>query len=73
MKKINLFLFIFLSLKGLAQNDSLFKLSDYYLDIPALEIRVNYYFNKLTDEEKVGQLIMPAAGHLGKKRSMLQN
>lgn len=50
-----------------AQTDSLFKLSDFYLDIPALEIRVSYYFNKLSDEEKVGQLIMPAAGKLGKK------
>lgn len=63
-------LLIFLCAAGFLQaQDSLrssYRLNDFYLPLPALEIRVNEIFLGLSDELRVAQMIMPAAGKLGK-------
>lgn len=43
-----------------------YKLSDFYLPDPALDLKVKYVYEAMTDEQRVGQVIMPAAGKLGK-------
>ena len=43
-----------------------FKLNDFYEYHPALEQRVDEVFNSLDDTLKVGQLIVPSVGRLGK-------
>jgi beta-N-acetylhexosaminidase len=41
-------------------------LADFYLPNPALDVRVNLIFESLSEEQRVGQMIMPSAGKLGK-------
>ncbi|WP_017730033.1 glycoside hydrolase family 3 N-terminal domain-containing protein [Nafulsella turpanensis] len=43
-----------------------YTLSDYYRDNQTLEVRVNEIFNNMRDEQRVGQMIVPAVGRLGK-------
>jgi len=43
-----------------------FKLNDFYDYYPALEQKVDEVFNSLNDTLKVGQLIVPSVGRLGK-------
>ncbi len=43
-----------------------FTLANFYFYNPRLEQKVDEYFNKLTDNQRVGQMIIQAAGKLGK-------
>lgn len=43
----------------------------YFEEIPFVEDEVDSIFSKLTDEEKVGQLIMPAMGRLGQSEETI--
>ena len=43
-----------------------YTLSDYYRDNQTLELRVNEIFDNMRDEQRVGQMIVPAVGRLGK-------
>lgn len=43
-----------------------YTLSDFLYPCDELELKVNEVFNLMTDDERVGQMIMPAAGHFGK-------
>jgi len=54
---------------SIAQSQSLcksFALSDFLYPCEELELKVNEVFNLMSDNERVGQMIMPAAGHFGK-------
>jgi beta-N-acetylhexosaminidase len=67
MKTTFLFIgFLFTALFGFAQDSIRYHLSDFYLPIPSLDLKVNYVFDQMSDEQRVGQMIMPAAGKLGK-------
>lgn len=46
--------------------DSAYQLKDFYTANPILDLKVNLIYEGLTDEQKVGQMIVPAAGKLGK-------
>lgn len=61
-----LFLFGSLLLNSTAQKDSSYTLKDFYTDNPTLDIKVNMIFDRLSEEQRVGQMIVPAAGKLGK-------
>lgn len=64
-----LLLIVLLSARLISAQDSSslgYKLSDYYLPIPALDLKIKYLYEAMTDEQRVGQVIMPAAGKLGK-------
>lgn len=50
----------------LAAQDSTYALKDFYTVNPVLDLKVEMIYNRLTDEQKVGQMIVPAAGKLGK-------
>jgi beta-N-acetylhexosaminidase len=52
-------------LTGFAQ-DTAYQLKDFYTANPILDLKVNMIYEGLTDEQKVGQMIVPAAGKLGK-------
>jgi beta-N-acetylhexosaminidase len=43
-----------------------FTIADFYLYHPQLEQKIDEYFNKLDDSQRVGQMIIQAAGRLGK-------
>lgn len=43
-----------------------YTLSDFYRDNQMLEVQVEEIFNRLRDEQRVGQMIVPAVGRLGK-------
>lgn len=43
-----------------------FTITDFLYPCEELELKVNEAFNLLSEEEKVGQMIVPAAGHFGK-------
>ncbi len=49
-----------------AQKDSSYTLKDFYTENPTLAIKVNMIYDRLSDEQRVGQMILPAAGKLGK-------
>lgn len=67
MKKITLTaLYLILSFALFAQKDSSYTLKDFYTENPTLDIKVNMIYDRLTNEERVGQMIVPAAGKLGK-------
>ena len=57
-------LLFFISLAH-AQN---FTLEDFYSDNAILVNKTNQYFNQLNDTTRVGQMIVPATGRLGKNR-----
>ena len=50
---------------GYAQN---FDLDDFYSNNKDLDQKTNEYFNNLNDTTRVGQMIVPATGRLGKSR-----
>ncbi len=43
-----------------------YSLNDFLYSCDELDLKVDEIFNLMTDEERVGQMIMPAAGHFGK-------
>lgn len=43
-----------------------FTLADFYLYNPQLEQKIDEYFNKMDDSQRIGQMIIQAAGRLGK-------
>ncbi len=49
-----------------SSQDSTYTLKDFYTANPILDLKVEMIYNRLTDEQKVGQMIVPAAGKLGK-------
>ena len=56
-----------------AQNqDSKYTLSDFFSYNPSIELKINSIMEGLSDEEKVGQLIVPAAGRLGKSQEHIE-
>lgn len=57
-----------LSMKA-QENCQKYFLTDFLYPCEELEMKVNEVFNLMTDEERVGQMIMPAAGHFGKAPS----
>ena len=62
--KINfIVLFVLLSANILSQK---FSLEDFYLYNPKLEHKIDSIFESLNDTNRVGQLIVPAVGRLGK-------
>lgn len=69
---ICLFLFLSLPFYSHSQNQrdtssqQAFTLADFYLYHPQLEQKVDEFFNKLDDSQRVGQMIIQAAGRLGK-------
>lgn len=48
-----------------------FALKDFYSNNTKLDQQVSHYFNQLSDEEKVAQLIMPAIGPYGQTESTI--
>ena len=62
---LSFLLLSFLSL-GSAQE---FSLDDFYDENSELEEIVTNYFNALNDTSRVGQMIVPATGRLGKSRT----
>lgn len=50
-----------------------FSLKDFYTKDPELDKAVESWFNQLSDRQKVAQMIVPAAGRLGKPDSTIQN
>jgi beta-N-acetylhexosaminidase len=46
--------------------DTTYTLKDFYTDNPTLDLKVQLIYEKLSDEQRVGQMIVPAAGKLGK-------
>ncbi|MBX7094209.1 MAG: hypothetical protein K1X56_05770 [Flavobacteriales bacterium] len=59
------FLFLF-SLQLMAQDSLKFTLADFYNSNPLLDAKVEQVFNSIPDGIRVAQMIMPAAGKLGK-------
>ena len=57
--------FLFVISIGYVQN---FTLADFYADNPLLTEKTNQYFDQLNDTTRVGQMIVPATGRLGKNR-----
>lgn len=55
-----------LSLFSQAENCRTYTITDFLYPCEELELKVNEVFNLLTDEERVGQMIVPAAGRFGK-------
>ena len=49
-------------------NDNIEYLDDFYSNNKDLEQKTNEYFNNLNDTTRVGQMIVPATGRLGKSR-----
>ncbi|HYG52207.1 MAG TPA: glycoside hydrolase family 3 N-terminal domain-containing protein, partial [Flavobacteriales bacterium] len=49
-----------------ADNCRTYTISDFLYPCEELELKVNEVFSLMTDDERVGQMIMPAAGHFGK-------
>lgn len=68
MKKIVVLLFLLITADSFAQDSTQnkFLLSDYYLPVPQLTEKVDLLYASMSDEQRVGQVIMPAAGKLGK-------
>lgn len=62
--------FIFITSSVFTQEES-FTLTDFYSDNPALDQKVEEYFNQLKPGEKVAQLIMPAIGNYGDKEETI--
>ncbi|MCC5931098.1 MAG: glycoside hydrolase family 3 protein [Cyclobacteriaceae bacterium] len=50
-----------------------FSLNDFYGNDPELDRQVESWFNRLSDRQKIAQMIVPAAGRLGKPDSTIQN
>lgn len=69
MKKITFILFLIQNI-SLAQDTvpSGFILSDFFIPNPALDIKVNGVFDMLTDEQRVGQMIMSSGAKVGKNK-----
>ena len=69
MKKV---FFLFFLMNGIvsAQDtvSSGFILSDFFIPNPALDIKVNSVFDMLTDEQRVGQMIMSSGAKVGKNK-----
>lgn len=61
----------FLSANIVLAQDESFTLKDFYGDNPALDQKVEEYFNQLKPGEKVAQLIMPAIGNYGDKEETI--
>lgn len=68
--KIVCSLFVVISLSINAQEET-FNLTDFYNYNQKLNDKVSYYYNSLTPEEKVAQLIMPAIGPYGQKEETI--
>lgn len=69
MKQLFVFLFLLIQTGSAFAQDSVrtsYRLTDFYLPLPALEYRVNEIFLGMSDGLRVAQMIMPAAGKLGK-------
>lgn len=62
--------FIFTVLFSFSQDEN-FTLEDFFSHNPALDQKVEDYFNQLTPGEKVAQLIMPAIGNYGDKEETI--
>lgn len=59
--------FLFFGTSAVAQstcND--YSLNDFLYSCDELEMKVNEIFSLMSDDERVGQMVMPAAGHFGK-------
>lgn len=69
MRKCILSLVVF-AFGGLTQigsaQDTTYQLKDFYTANPILDLKVNLIYEGMTDEQRVGQMIVPAAGKLGK-------
>ncbi len=50
-----------------------FSLADFYLKDPELNDRVDQTFSKLTNDQKVGQMLIVAAGRLGKPDKIVES
>lgn len=61
------------SLKISLKNLSSYKLKDYLLNNPSLDSLTNFILSKLTDAEKVSQMIISSAGKFGKDKNTLDN
>lgn len=51
---------------------SVFHLSDFYKKIPQIDSLIEKHFIALSDTQRVGQMIMPAAGGLGKSNAEIE-
>lgn len=77
MNKLLLWIHAFLWLSCSAYSQSLdtlqssFTLKDFYLYNPRLESRVDSIFNTLSDGQRAGQMIVQAAGKLGKPTALI--
>ena len=66
MKSLFAFLFLFSFMFVVSQSD--FTLNDFYSSNDKLESKVELIFEQLNDTSRVGQMIVPATGRLGKSR-----
>ena len=66
MKSLFAFLFLFSFTCVISQSD--FTLKDFYASNTELDNKVDLVFKQLTDTTRVGQMIVPATGRLGKSR-----
>lgn len=66
MKSLFAFLFLFASTCVISQSD--FTLNDFYASNSKLDSKVDLVFKQLNDTTRVGQMIVPATGRLGKSR-----
>lgn len=69
MKTIALILGLVLTISGIAQNK--YSLADFFIYDAELEQKVDDVFDSLNDTSRVGQMIIPAAGRLGKSQTHL--
>lgn len=68
--KIIVLIVVFIANQAIGQNN-VFSLKDFYSKNQHLDQQVLHYFNQLTDEEKVAQLIMPAIGPYGQTEATI--
>ena len=66
MKKFALaFILVAFFLNGKSQDTS-YTLKDFYTENTTLSLKVDMIYDALSDEQRVGQMIVPAAGKLGR-------
>jgi beta-N-acetylhexosaminidase len=70
MKQIIIFSLLFNSLSSFTQK---FSLDDFYSENTELSRKVDSIFKSLNDTTRIGQMIVPAIGRLGKKREHVYN
>ncbi len=68
---VTLILFLTLCFFSQAQN-SKFSLDDFYSDNPMLDHKVDSIFNRLSDRQKVAQMIISCTGELGKSEATVK-